>query len=201
MAADRTKSGTPLAELPEQEGKVGPVLPGSRPLTVRLTPTVDKIRQLYTRFGLRPYRVFLVHILWSGQRIGEGAPHEISRKEILPTPRVVDMQSTTEVLRAFGLTEEGGLSVDQVSAKYTEDDLMGRTPDMTDLSLPRTGLANAEFFWEVVESRASDPPSTPRMYVPTAVPMLSRDGFQWKVQLTKRDFNRARDRSFNRRGA
>jgi hypothetical protein len=201
MARDRTNSGTPRAELPELTGAVKALPPGhgDSALASALTPVVDEIRQLYTEFGVRPYQVFLIHMQWSGNRIGEGSAVEISRREILPTPQVVDMGSTTEVLRQFGLTEEGGLVVDQVSTKYTEDDLMGRTPDLIDPTMPRTGLSTVEFFWEVIESRPSNPASVPRRYVPVGVPMLSRDRFQWRVALAKQDYNRSRGRTFDRR--
>lgn len=196
MANDRTKSGTPQAELPELTGQVKPVPSWQQPLADRLVPVVDRIRQLNTTFGIRPYRVFLVHLQWPN-RIGEGEPFELSRREILPTPRVMDMTSTSEVLRFAGLTEEGSLKIDQISPKYTEDDLMGRTPDLVDPAIPRTGLRNAEFFWEVVERRNSDPPSIPRRYVPSAVPSIGRDRFDWTVALTKQSADRPRSLSNN----
>jgi hypothetical protein len=196
VADDRTKSGTPLAELPEVTGQVRPERPGEGlPLAVRLVPIVDRIRQLNTRFGIRPYRVFLVHLQWSGNRIGDGTPWELSRKEILPTPKVIDMSSTQEILRFAGLTEEGTVRITEISAKYTEDDLMGRTPDLIDPEMPRTGLRNCEFFWELVERRPSNPPSVPRRYVPSAVPMLGRDQFEWTVTVTKVSADRPRNLS------
>lgn len=198
MAKDRTDSGTPRSELPAITGQVRPARPGESNLATRLVPTVDKIRQLYTRFGMRSYRVWLVHVLWSGQRIGDGTAIEVSRQEILPTPNVIDMQGTSEVMHAIGLSEEGGISIDQISAKYTEDDLMGMTPDLVDPALARTGVRNAEFFYEVIEARPSNPQPIPRRYVPDGVPMLSRDEFQWKISLKKQDFNRSRQRTFNR---
>lgn len=196
MAADRTKSGTPLSELPELTGQVRPAPAVPTPLTTRLSPVVDRIRHLYTRFGLRPYRVFLVHTVWSGSRRGEGAEMEISRREILPTPNVVDMQGTTEVMRAVGMSEEGGITVEQISTKYTEDDLLGLTPDLIDPAMPRTGLQNGNFFYEVTESRPSTPAPQPRRYVPDGVPMLGRDRFQWRISLKKQDYNSRRNGTF-----
>lgn len=193
MAKDRTDSGSPQAELPEIQGRVRPLRRDQQPLADRLVPVVDKIRQLNTSFGIRPYRIFLVHMQYPGQRIGDGAPVEISRKEILPTPKIIGMGSTSEVLRPFGLTEEGSIRVAQISPKYTEDDLMGRTPDLQDPAMPRTGGRNQIFFWEVVERRPSTPPSVPRRYVPSAVPELGRDNFEWTIGLTKATFDRSRD--------
>lgn len=202
MAGDRTPQDAPGAEAPEDSGAVRPLrdYEVTTTLVTRLSPVVDRIRQFNTRFGLRPYRVFLVHVEWPGRRPGESAtePTVISRREILPTPRVRDLSSTSEVLSSTALTEEGGLVIDQISLKYSEDDLTGKTPDLVDPDLPRTGSRSKEFFYEVVETRVTSPPPIPRRYVPSSAP--SREGFQWKVSLTKQFGDRSRDLTFNRRG-
>jgi hypothetical protein len=182
---------------------VRPLRPNEAATTfaAQMTPIVDELRQLATDFGIRPYRVFLVHIQWSGTRLGEGTPTEISRRELLPTPRVRDLGSTNEVLRSVGLAESGSLFVDQISAKYAEDDLMGRTPDLQDPAMPRTSTRNVDFFWEVQEFRPGQPPAVPRRYVPANAPTLKKDGFQWAVSLAKQDFDRSRQQTFDRRSA
>lgn len=192
MAADRTDNGNPVSELPELSGQVRPVQQTNTTLASRLGPTVDRIRQLYTSFGIRPYRVFLVHMKWPGGQRGHGVPQELSRREILPTPRLLDMSGTTQVLRAFGLQEEGSVAIDQITPKYTEDDLLGKTPDLIDLEVPRSGPPDVDFFWEVVENRPSTPQPVRRRYVPNSVPCLVQDGFQWKITLTKQEYNRGR---------
>lgn len=193
MARDRTDNRQPLAEIPEVSGRVGPLLSPNGALSTKLVPVVDSIRQLATGFGMRPYRVFIIHHQWSGGRVGAGNPIEISRREILPTPRVGDMGGTNQVLHTYGLQEEGGISVDHISAKYTEDDLMGRTPDTTDPVQTRSGAQDVEFFWEVVENRSANPEPVRRRYVPTVAPTLG--GFGWRVSLTKQEFNRNRQGS------
>lgn len=170
-----------------------------RTLTSRLVPIADKIRTLADKFGMRPYRVWLVHVKWSGTRVGEGVPQVASRRELQPVPRVFDMSSTTLALTPVGLNESGTLMVDQVSAKWTEDDLMGRTWDLIDPALPATGLRNGEFFWEVQEARPTQPPPPIRRYVPTGVPMLIKGGLQWRVTLTKQNAERNRNGTFNPR--
>jgi hypothetical protein len=167
----------------------------------RLQPAIDRVRQIPTDLGLRPYRVFLIHVLWSGERIGEGQPQEISRHEILPTPRVRDMASTSEVLSAIGRVEEGGIVVDRISAKYSEDDLMGATADMIDPAAPRTGKRNAEFFWEVRENRPTQPSTIPRRYIVASTPTLMRGGLHWRVALNKVMVNRNRQQGFDRKQA
>lgn len=194
-APDRTPPANPPAELPEATTAVRPLRPhetGSNNLAASLVPVVDGIRQLYTDMGIRPYRVFLVHVQWAGGERGLGEPQELSRREILPTPRVRDMSATSEVLRATGLTEEGGISIDQISAKYSEDDLMGITPDLKNLADPRTSRKQVQFYWEVVENRSIEPTGRRRRYRPISAPTISKDGFQWIVSLTRQDAERSR---------
>jgi hypothetical protein len=193
VASDRTDNLSPHSEIPELAGQVRPLEQPNNTFVTRIGDTVDRIRQLYTNFGLRPYRVFLVHQRWDGGRRGRGNPVEIARREILPTPRIPDMSATNEVIRFAGLQEEGGLTIDQISSKYTEDDLMGRTPDLDDPAMTRSGAEDVEFFYEVVQASRSHPEPVRRRYVPTAVPNLAAGGFQWKVVLTKQEFNRNRD--------
>ena len=201
MAGDRTNQNDPAADLPEAAGAVRPLRSDEvkASLMSRLVPNIDKIRQIATSLGLRPYRVFLVHMLWSGDRIGDGQPQEISRREILPTPRIRDMSATTEVLSSFGRVEEGGIVVDRISAKFSEDDLMGVTPDLLDPALLRTGKRNGDFFWEVQESRPGFPNPMPRRYAPSGTPTLMRGGLHWRIPLAKQMVNRSRNQTMDRR--
>ena len=193
MPTDRTTQFQPSAELLEQTGAVRPLPAQQRPtsLTGRLVQVVDRVRQLNTRLGLRPYRVFLVHLSWPGRK-GIGQPQVLSEREILPTPKVVDMSTTSLFLRAAGLGEEGSIVVGEISPKYSEDDLMGLTPDLTSATDPMTSSDNVEFFWEIRESRQVFPAPQPRRYVPSGVPALNLKKSEWRVPLTKQDGNRAR---------
>lgn len=191
MPDDRTTPSYVPAETPAIGGALHREPQGARNLCVALGPSIDRIRQIATDLGVRPYRVWLVHIKWPGKK-GLGFPQVISKREILPTPRVRDMASTGLSLSAYGLTEVGGLTVDQISAKYSEDDLRGRTPDMVDTVDPRTNDSHVEFYYEVQESRPTTPPPQPRRYVVNGVPSLNRNGMHWIVSLTKQDYNSGR---------
>ena len=180
---DRTSPSDVLAEIPAIAGQVHPEA-SRRSLADSLGPTCDRIRQIATDLGVRPYQVFLVHWRWPGKR-GLGRPVETSRIEILPTPRVQDMLNTTFAASAFGQTEGGGLFIDRISQRFSEADLLGTTPDMADPVRPQTSAGNVEFFWEVRERRNTCPPTKPRRYVPSGVPMLNRTGLHWRVNLTK----------------
>ena len=203
MAGDRTQQNDPAAELPELAGMVRPLRPEEvrASLMGEISPIVDDLRQIAVDLGLRPYRVFIVHVLWTGVKVGDGNPVEISRREILPTPRIRDMSATTEVLSAFGRVEEGGIVIDRISAKYSEDDLTGKTPDLIDPAMTRTGKRNGEYFWEVQENRPGFPKTIPRRYVHAAVPTLMRGGSHWRIPLNKQNVDRSRNQTFDRRQA
>ncbi len=194
MAADRSKPDAFGYTLPEMAGRVRPLpdLRVGKTLAQRLIPTVDKIRQLNTSFGLRPYRVWLVHLRWTGPARGMGVAEVVSRREILPTPRVEDMGSTARELAAVGLTEEGSLRLTEVSATLSEDDLLGRTPDIRRPDLPRTGIQAYEFYYEVQHQRRPDEPAVRRIYVPDAAADLKPGRFGWTVHLKRRQGDPAR---------
>ena len=76
-------------------------------------------------------------------------------------------------------------AIDRISQRYSEADLLGTTPDMADWDRPQTSASNVEFFWEVRERRNTFPPTKPRRYAVSGVPMLNRTGLHWRVNLVK----------------
>ena len=83
--------------------------------------------------------------------------------------------------------------IDQISSKFAEDDLAGRTPDLQDPALQRTSRRRVQFFWEVIEQRRTSPKPVHRRFVPATAPSLSKDGFQWSVSLTRQDYDPSRE--------
>jgi hypothetical protein len=187
--------------VPQQTGQVHPQAPDKigRSLVYSIAPSIDKIRQIATDLGLRPYRVFMIHVAWTGARRGDGQPMETARREIKPTPKITNMDATTFMMRGYGMTEEGGVAVTRISLDFTEDDLTGKTPDLIDPEIPRTGRQNADFFWEIVEARPTSPQTIPRKYRPTGVPHRGSTG--WRVGLIKVTGDRSRGQTFNRTSA
>jgi hypothetical protein len=108
------------------------------------------------------------------------------------------MNAIDSVLRTTGLTEEGTITVDEISARFTEDDLLGRTPDLNDPNIQRTTGKAFDFYWEVLENRGQNPYPVIRRFNPVNVPGLSRDGFEWKISLVKQDYDRGRRGEVNR---
>ena len=181
MDQGRTPPSDVLAEMPALSGQVHPESATKRSLLASLSPVVDRIRQIRTDLGLSPYRVFLVHWRWPGKR-GLGRPVETARVEITPTPKISDMNGVAFAVASFGTTEGGGLYVSKISQRYSEEDLIGTTPDMMDPARPQTSLFNMEFFWEIQLRNHS---SKARRYIPAGVPMFDRSGLHWHLNLTK----------------
>ena len=202
MPRDRDSTGDVRAELPALSGRLRTTDPGTvhhRTLAHALAPIVDVVRQIPVQMGLRPHRVFLVHAAWSGGRAGAGHLDVTSRVEVLPVPRVRQLGAVAEVLRATGVTEEGDVQVDRISARFAEDDLRGITPDMRDAVVPRTLAPQVDFWWEVVEVRPVDPQPIPRRFNIMSAE-LSRGRAEWVVRLARQDYDRGR-RGETERGA
>lgn len=131
--------------------RIGPLSPNeaNRTLAHRLAPRIDRIRQIATRFGIRSDRVFLVWTKYTGDERGEGAENEVARVEILPTPKVSDETAITENPFSAGTLPVGSLRVEDISALFTQEELMGRTVPVSaelgsDIDEPY------DFFYEVV---------------------------------------------------
>lgn len=116
----------------------------------KFSKRVDRLRQLNAKFGLRSDRVFLVWTQYTGEERGEGDEVEVARLEILPTPRVSDQTSIQFAPFSAGVLPVGSVIVDQISAQFTEEVLLGkRVPDEAcpvgaDIPQP------TDFFYEII---------------------------------------------------
>lgn len=191
-----------------------------------LIPVADDIRQLATEFGLRPYRVFLVWVGYTSDEdadglpdvdvqgtapddntIGAGRPFLIAEMELLPTPRVGPLGGVRQNLEPVGLTEAGGLTIDQISASYSEDLLFGLLYELRDEQHPAQLRPGVQFFYEIQENRPhrhQNPgtaggqlvdPRRParRKFVLDGTPYRLADSLQWIVDLVRSDGERGRD--------
>jgi hypothetical protein len=197
---DRIDGGEILADLQAEAGELEPPADWQTPDTLGsdLVDVVDDIRAIAADLGLRPYRVFLMHARWTGGERGAGKLLLVAEREIVPPPRVQDVSGMAMVLRSTGVTEEGDVKVDEVSARFSEDDLVGLTPDMVDPQDPRRLRPDVEFFYEMRESRDTARPTVRRRFVLANTPSLSRDGMQWTISLLRQDGDRMRDGSTTR---
>ncbi len=156
-------------------------------LAQKLIPSVDRIRDIYTRLGARPYRVFIVRTRFAGPRQGMGVEQVVSELELLPTPLVVDMRGLSEMVTPVGVNEQGIVQLQYISGRYTEEMLLGI--GSTGQPLP----ANETVYYEIIFFRRDGGPPERRRFVRDAVPTYNALQFQWQVNLVSALENRSRD--------
>lgn len=88
--------------------------------------SMDRVRTVVARIGLRPYRVFFYREIYTGEEPGEG---EISglpdEAELLPPPRVRTLFLNRPEERG-GASTDGALRLDRISRQYRREELMLR---------------------------------------------------------------------------
>ena len=156
-------------------------------LARNLIPVADKLRDQFTRFGLRPYKIRVVRIQWSAGDRGVGTPVIISEIDILPTPLVQDLSMVTEIVHPIGLDEAGTIIVSQVSGRFTDEDLRfagkhGEPPG-----------PDEEVFYEIEFPRADGLPGDKRRFYLRSAPHYYADQFEWHLRLEKSHEDRARN--------
>lgn len=211
-------------------------------LVESLTSTADDLRQLYTDFGLRHRRVWLVWIGWTPdvdgdgmisnepvvtvgmspderieaiaevdlepEVVGVGRPVLLQELEILPTPLVGSLNAVAKDFDAVGLTERGGISVAQISNRFSEDLLMGLVDPFRVSDQPDSLIPGVDFFWEIQENRPAgfvspgslgcpdgtqERRSPRRRFHVSGTPERETDRFQWVVNLSRADGERGRE--------
>ena len=141
---------------------------------------VDRARGWATDIGARPFRVFLVWTVFTGEKRGAGEERVLERHEVHPRPRV-DFGSITRNPTLIGIVAAGSTRVDEVTLRYTFDALQG-------LELPNGRALPADrgkvsFFYEVVEDgRGDDPPERPRFRLFNK-PVRESENAQWSLIL------------------
>lgn len=161
-----------------------------RSLANAAVAVADQMRALQSQLGFRPYKVFLVRGYWTGDRRGFGDLVISSRCELTPTPRVRDLATLNQNIKSTGRVEDGDVYVDEISARYAEAELMGKTTDLAAPDQPRTARNLVEFWWEVAEAREGCPEPAIRSFTPRTAPSLKRDDFMWTITLAKREYDR-----------
>jgi hypothetical protein len=164
--------------------RVRPLPPSKVQRTVvgRLGRVADRVRQVATELGARPWRVFMVHTRATGEERGEGRTQEFRRVEILPTPRVRSLDNLTFNPYHAGVFPMGSLTVDEVSTSFTEDQLRG-------IDFPKEGEFEVperyDFYYEVVQDGRQGGPVRPQRYRLLSQPFLDAENVQWVVRLER----------------
>lgn len=148
-------------------------------LVQKLTPVADKVRNLATRLGGRPYEVFLVRTRWSGGRRNAGTEEVLSAEALVPTPTVSTINALTQMLQSVGLDEAGTVVVSGISPSYTEDQLVGIGPQGQPVAV------DENFYWEIVYPRPAPDAAVRRRYALQSAPDYRATRFGWTVTLIK----------------
>ena len=157
-------------------------------LAQKLIPVADNIRNLFTRFGLRTYKVRIVRVRWSAGRRFKGVPSVVEELDIMPTPLVQDLTTLTEIASPIGLDEAGVIVVSEISGEYTDDQLR---------SLSKEGEPpgpDEEVFYEIEYPQPNGPSTTNerRRFFLRGAPYYAAGRFQWSVRLEKTNEDRSR---------
>jgi hypothetical protein len=164
--------------------KVRPITPieAKRSLVSRLGPRVDRLRQFCTKFGLRPLKVFLVYLKYTGAEYGEGEQKEAQRIELLPTPKVQSMSDVALQPLNAGIEGDGGVTLTKVSSRYTFDQLRG-------LYVPERHEDHLEppyfMVYEIVEDGRGDPQPVRQTFRLASLPERRAGQIDWTLKLQR----------------
>lgn len=164
---------------PNPRARTGNNTPGIRPnpapqlsLVESLYGVADDLRQLYTDFGMRPYRVWSVVYRWTGGGDGLGDLELVSELEFLPTPRV-DLQPLRSEIKPAGEVTRGTVELSEISPRYTERQITGALLDRA--------LTAGEVAFVEIRVDARDGATVRRRVTIADVPWRDPDKFSWRV--------------------
>lgn len=175
-------SKNPRIIQPNDDRRLGPIEkrftcngPEEPSLVDDLGEVVDDLRQMFTDFGARPYRIFCVVVSWSGEEVGRGTQSLLRETELLPTP-YIDMSAIRYQAVSGGRSDTGQTTIYEISPRYTEAEIKEMFP--RDLAL------NEQAFVEVrMDGRDGKDPLRHRFTV-TGMPARDATGFQYTCQVT-----------------
>lgn len=186
-----------------------------RTIAHRFGRRADNLRQLATKFGIRPYRCFLVWTIWDGGERGRGNETIVGKIELLPTPLVKNLDSVSYRFFSGGVLPVGSISVTRISTNFTQDQLTGLAvprsiEEAHKLSRPKAETAKhlrrpsvetlpepLDFFWEVVEDGRGDDPAERNKFRLAAWPERVPGNVEWRVLLERVSNDENRDGSLN----
>lgn len=163
----------------------------SKTLGRRLIGTVDRLRDIPVRFGLRPYEVHIIRTRWTGGERGLGYEAVISDDAILPTPLVTSLDGVQRVVNIVGLDEIGSISIQQISGRYAEGFLSGTDQDGN----PQD--PDTQFYYEIqFPTPGTITDGAPRRrFFPASAPSYDASRFMWSISLQRSHVDRLNDGS------
>ena len=163
----------------------------SQTLGRQLIATVDQLRDIPVRFGLRPYEVHFIRTRWTGGERGLGQEIVISDDAVLPTPLITSLDGVQRIVNIVGLDEIGSVRLEQVSGRFAEGFISG-TDENGNPQDPDT-----QFYYEVqfpTPGTISDG-APRRRFFPASAPSYDASRFQWSLALTRSHADRRNDGS------
>lgn len=138
-----------------------------------------------TRAGLRPYRVAIVRARATGLRSrGDGPTEVVAEWLLLPTPKVSDLTSLTEVLNPDQLRESGSVLLSGISLAYPESVLLGRGESGSPIP------AGEVVFFEIAYLDRAGRVSARRKFVAGSAPNANAARAEWTVSLMRAPWDR-----------
>lgn len=134
-----------------------------------LVPLVDQVRgTIHTAVGDRQWTVTVVKRTWSGGVRGKGTPTTVETL-LTPTP-AVDFSKVDYTLQQGGHTEDGMVTISEISLAYSEDQLT-----------PKNIGPATDFYYRITDAQGQG--LGPRLVIPDgpAVPDRERT-FGWIVR-------------------
>jgi hypothetical protein len=116
-----------------------------------LSGPVDAVRNVMAQLGMRPYGVKIVHVRWTGATVGDGREEVVSERPVLPVPAVGDLAGLVRQLTAAQVDDMGTVVMSEISAAYTEDDVLLRPRDGK--PLPANEAVYYEIRWAGIGKR------------------------------------------------
>ncbi len=142
-----------------------------------LSKVADNVRGIAGNMGLRPYEVRIVTVRWTGGYRGEGVPEVVSLLRLEPTPLVESISNIDQRLEAFGLDDVGNIQISEISLRYNEDILLGRSSTGDDPA------EDTEVFYEVNLRTSLQGDPVLRRFTPTSTPTYDPDNVQYTLRL------------------
>lgn len=155
----------------------------SRTFVHRFGAKANRLRQLATKFGLRPYRTFLVWFRWTGEEVGEGVEREVHRDEILPTPKVTD--ATRYMFLVAGKIDDGIMILSRVNPLLGEGLLSGRLHpgQITGSPCPDEAGPPMSFRFMVKEDGRSSGEVEEHWFTPVGMPFRMPGKLDWNIKI------------------
>src|SRR5574337_474611 len=150
----------------------------SNTLARKLIPVADVLRDLRTKFGMRPYEVHIIRQRATGGDRGVGEQYTMSDVVILPTPRIVDLSTLADVVQEIGLDELGSVTMDEISGRFTEYQLRGFHDDGSPPD--QDEVVFYEVFFPQIGSTG-----TRRRFYPASAPHYAAGRFEWSLRLER----------------